>query len=34
MTAEMDEGPEFGAGDFVMLHSVDLESFMDNLHLR
>jgi hypothetical protein len=36
-TAEMagiHEGPEYGVGDFVLLHDVTLDAFMDNLQLR
>lgn len=32
--AGIHEGPEFGIGDFVLLHEVSLGSFMQNLKLR
>ncbi|XP_063421774.1 unconventional myosin-Id-like isoform X2 [Mytilus trossulus] len=34
MAGTIHEGPEFGIGDFVLLHDVTLEAFMDNLKLR
>jgi len=30
----MDEGAEFGVGDFVLLHTINVESFMKNLQQR
>ena len=32
--AGIQEGPEFGIGDFVLLKTVDIKSFMKNLKLR
>ncbi|XP_070211520.1 unconventional myosin-Id-like [Littorina saxatilis] len=32
--AGIHEGPEFGIGDFVLLHQVTLDAFMQNLKLR
>ncbi|XP_033097295.1 unconventional myosin-Id-like isoform X2 [Anneissia japonica] len=32
--AELDEGPEFGKGDFVLLDEINEEMFMQNLKLR
>ena len=32
--AAIHEGPEYGVGDFVLLESVDISSFMENLKLR
>ena len=32
--AGVHEGPEFGVGDFVLLSSVDLQAFMENLQKR
>ncbi|XP_076437285.1 unconventional myosin-Id-like [Babylonia areolata] len=32
--AGIHEGPEYGIGDFVLLHEVTLDGFMDNLKLR
>lgn len=34
MAGAIHEGPEFGVGDFVLLESLDIDSFMDNLQLR
>ncbi|XP_053374202.1 unconventional myosin-Id-like [Mercenaria mercenaria] len=34
MAGSVHEGPEFGVGDFVLLHDVTLDAFMDNLKLR
>jgi len=34
MAAVLEEGRQFGVGDFVLLDRVDLESFMSNLKLR
>lgn len=34
MAGAIHEGPEFGVGDFVLLDTVDIESFMSNLELR
>ena len=30
----MQEGPEFGIGDFVLLRELTLDAFMENLKLR
>lgn len=32
--AGIHEGPEFGVGDFVLLSSIDIQSFMENLQKR
>jgi len=32
--AGVHEGPEFGVGDFVLLSTVDMKSFMENLQKR
>ena len=32
--AAIHEGPEFGIGDFVLLQTVDIGSFMANLQKR
>ena len=32
--AAIHEGTEFGIGDFVLLNTVDMESFMNNLKHR
>lgn len=34
MAGTIDEGREFGVGDFVLLEKLDVESFMQNLQLR
>jgi myosin-1 len=34
MAGSIHEGPEFGIGDFVLLHDVTLEAFMNNLKIR
>ena len=32
--AGIHEGPEFGVGDFVLLSTIDIDSFMENLKKR
>ncbi|XP_062611232.1 unconventional myosin-Id-like, partial [Saccostrea cucullata] len=34
MAGSIHEGPEFGVGDFVLLHDLTLDAFMENLKLR
>lgn len=34
MAGSVHEPPEFGVGDFVLLHDITLDAFMDNLKLR
>nr|XP_022305174.1 unconventional myosin-Id-like isoform X4 [Crassostrea virginica] len=34
MAGSIHEGPEFGVGDFVLLHDLTLDAFMQNLKLR
>ena len=32
--AGVHEGPEYGVGDFVLLSTIDIKSFMENLQKR
>lgn len=34
MAGSIHEGPEFGVGDFVLLHDLTLDAFMENLKMR